>query len=190
MLLPSYLSVGALALTANAFLIPGDLEDFSVKGFAHPAVSQLQASKTVTIDCSTCPYALKTERDDSHEWTNDVASDLEMTINSDGNSLLFDGISFYPIQAPGLPPPLQISQKKKEGEKSTMEGFQGGLRLSYSLESEEKKADDGNSLVSLSMTIMALDGQMVKVDDVEIKAIKDAEGKVCLYPHFSSLAPN
>ncbi|KAL9631163.1 MAG: hypothetical protein Q9164_006037 [Protoblastenia rupestris] len=177
-----YLSVGALALTANAFLVPGDIKDFSVKEFAHSGVSQQQeVAKTVSLDCSTCPYALKSERNGQHEWTNDVASNLEMEITSDGNSLRFNGVSFYPVQAPGLPPLLEVSQKKRDEEMSTKEGHEGNLGLSYSLEYDEKKFENGNSVVTVLMTVMALDGQMVKVDDVEIKAIKESDGKLTLH---------
>ena len=175
----SYLSVGSLALTANSFLIPGDLKDFSVKGFANPDVSQrLQEEKVVNLDCSSCPYALNSQRNGGHEWTNDVASDLEMKIDSDGDTLRLNGISFYPLQVPGLPPQLHVPQKKKEDETSTMEGYPADVRLSYSLEFEEKKADDGSSLVTVVMTIMGLDGQMVKIDNLEVKAIKNSSGKV------------
>ena len=183
MQLLSCLSVGAFALTANSFLIPGDLKDFSVKGFAHPDTTQpLQEEKIVNLDCSSCPYALNSERNGGHEWTNDVASDLEMKIDSDGDTLRLNGVSFYPIQAPGLPPQLHVAQKKKEDETSTMEGYPADLRMSYSLEFEEKKADDGSSLVTVVMTIMGLDGEMVKIDNLEVKAIKDTSGKVYKYP--------
>ncbi|KAL9130630.1 MAG: hypothetical protein Q9217_001244 [Psora testacea] len=182
LLLPSCLSVGALALAASALLIPEGLEDFSVKGFAHPAVSQQQDGKSITLDCSSCPYALKTERNGQHEWIKGVASNLEMDITSDSNTLRFNGVTFYPIQASGPPPPtLQVSQKKKEGGMSANEGYQGDLRLSYSLEYDEKKFEDGNSLVTVLMTVLGLDGEMIKVDNVEIKAIKDAEGKLTIY---------
>ncbi|KAL9097371.1 MAG: hypothetical protein Q9163_006347 [Psora crenata] len=179
MLLTSLLS---LALTANAFLIPGDLEDFSAKGLAHPAVSQQQQeAKTLTLDCSTCPYALKAERNGQYGWTDDVSSDLEMEISSDGDTLSLNGVSFYPITVPGPPPPLRLSQHKKEGETSTLEGYEGDLTLSYSLEYDEKKFEDGNTLITVLMTVMGLDGHMVRVDNVEIKAIRDAEGKLILH---------
>ena len=71
-----------------------------------------------------------------------------------------------------------MAQTKKPDEDPTFDPYPGDLRLSYSLEYDEKKADDGSSLVSVIMTILALDGEMVKVDNIEIKTIKKADGDV------------
>lgn len=173
------LSAGASALTASAFLIPGDTEA-AVKAFEHPdlvRIQQLQDSQIVKLDCSTCPFALSSERNGLHEWTNDVANNLELTFNTDGRSIKFNGVPFFPITAPGLPPTLKASQIKKENQPS-MEGFHDDLKLSYSLEYHTKDFKDSNSLVTVIMTIMGLDGTMINVDDVEIRAIRDSEGKV------------
>ena len=175
----SYLSVTALALTANSFLIPGEIKDFSTEGSPNLDVAQIVGrEKAVSIDCSSCPYALNSERDGRHEWTNDVASNLEMKIDSDGDSLRLNGIPFYPINVLAPPPPLHVSQVKKEDETSSPEGFQGDLRLSYSLEVDEKKAEDGYSAVIVVMTIMGLEGEMIKVDSLEMRSLKDPSGKV------------
>ncbi|KAG8525832.1 uncharacterized protein KY384_000592 [Bacidia gigantensis] len=186
MYLLTALSLGTLALSAHGFLIPGDIESLDTKA-TNPSITA-EKDVLVSVDCTSCPYALNSERNGGHEWTNDIASDLEFKIDSDGNTLRLNGVPFYPIQTPGLPPQLHVSQKKKEGEELTMEGFQGNLRMSYSLEYEEKRADDGNSLLTVVMTIMALDGQMVRIDDVVIKTIKDQDGKVwtLAHPHHAT----
>ena len=178
MILSSCLSL-SLALSAQAFLIPGEVDAFSKDGLSNnpPAPVSQQSEKDLTLDCSSCPYALNSERHGGHEWTNDVESDLHLKIDSDGESLRLNGVSFYPIQGV-IPPQLHVSQSKKDGEDPTFEAYQGDLRLSYSLEYSEKKADDGNSLVTVVMSLMALDGQMIRIDDVEIKTIKKADGKV------------
>lgn len=179
MLLSSILSTGTLALTTSAFLIPGDTEA-AVKAFEHPdlvRIQQQEDSQTVRLDCSTCPFALNSERHGSHEWTNDVASDLELTFNTDGRSINFNGVPFFPIAAPGLPPTLKALQIKKENQPN-FEGSSKDLKLSYSLEYYTRDFKDSNSLVTVVMTIMGLDGQMIKVDDVEIKVIKDSNGEV------------
>jgi len=178
MLLPSYLSLGAFTFAANAFIIPGDTGE-ALKAFEHPdLVKAHKDSQLVKLDCSTCPYALNSQRNGHHEWTNDVASYLVMRLESDGHSIKFNGEAFYPITAPGLPPTLQAHQVKKE-DQPKVEGFVDDLKLSYSLEYNEKEFKDSNKLVTVLMTIMGLDGEMVKIDDVEVKAIKNVEGKVC-----------
>lgn len=182
MLYPSFLSVGAFALTANSFLIPGDVEAFTDKEVLHPAVSpNQQRQQHVTLDCSSCPYALNSERNGVHEWISGVGSDLEMTVDSQDGALRLNEVPFYPIQTAGLPPALHVSQQKKSDEASTAEAYQGDLRLSYSVEFNEQKADDSSSLITITMSVLALDGEMVKIDDLEIKAVKDVSGQVCCY---------
>lgn len=176
MILSSVLSVGAFSLAAQAFLVVPEIN-------SHPEIEDKApttldtTSQTIILDCASCPFALNSLRNGAHEWTSNVESDLEMKIVSADNSLKFNNVPFFPLQNPTLPPTLFVSQKKKDGEASTMEGLEGNLRLSYSLEFNEKKFED-NSLVTVLMTIMGLDGQMVKIDNLEIQAIKEADGKV------------
>jgi len=175
MFLRSLLTAGALGVAAQAFLIP-EINSIPIADDVVPTNLD-HNSQSLNLDCATCPYALNTNRNGGHEWTADVESDLEMRFESDGKTLKFNGVPFYPIFNPTLPPTLFVSQKKKDGEVSTMEGYNGNLRLSYSMEYNEKKFEE-NSLLTVVMTIMGLDGQMVRVDNVEIKAIKSADGAV------------
>lgn len=181
MILSSLLSAGALTLAAQAFVLPDAVvpEANSLReADSHPHVFNL--------DCSNCPYALNSQRNGGHEWTTNVKTDLEMKFATEDNTLKFNDVPFYPIQNPTLPPTLYVSQKKKEGEASAMEAYEGMLRLSYSMEYDERKLED-NSVVVILMTIMGLDGEMVKVDNVEIRAIKEADGKVSIRLHGSTL---
>ena len=189
MLLPSLLSAGIFGAVTQAFLVPEGANLPDAHGSNNVVPATLDHNKQViNLDCSTCPYALNSDRNGVHEWTADVASDLEMKFESDGKTLKFNGVPFYPISKPTLPPTLFVSQSKKDDEVSTMEGYNGNLRLSYSMEYDEKKFEE-NSLVTVVMTVMGLDGQMIKVDDVEIKAIKQADGTVSS-PLFPSAFQN
>ena len=182
MLLPSLLSVSALGVAAQAFLLPeiANLPDTHNSNNVVPAIVD-HNTQVINVDCSTCPYALNSDRDGVHEWTADVASDLEMKFETDGKVLKLNGVPFYPNPNPNLPPLLSVSQKKKDGEISTMEGYHGQLRMSYSVEFAAKKFED-HTLVRLLLTVMGLDGQMVRVDDIEIKAIKSEDGTVNSQP--------
>lgn len=148
---------------------------------AEATTPSTQQTQTINVDCSTCPYAIKSERNGQHEWTNDVSSDLEMTFSSQGGALTYNGAQIYPPSIPAPPPTLFVKQIKKDEDESAIEGFDSGLKLSYSMEYEEKKFEMDNSIVTVLMTIMGLDGEMVKVDDVEIKVIKASNGEVS-YP--------
>ena len=182
MLLPSLLSVSVLGVAAQAFLLP----EIANLPITHNPNNVLPAivdhnTQVVNVDCSTCPYALNSDRNGVHEWTADVASDLEMKFETDGKVLKLNGVPFYPQTNPTLPPLLSVSQLKKDGEVSAMEGYHGQLRMSYSVEFAAKKFED-HTLVRLLMTIMGLDGQMIKVDDIEIKAIKSEDDTVSPLP--------
>lgn len=179
MILNSLLSAGAFSLAAQAFLVVPEINSLPEIESKVPATIDTN-SQTVNLDCASCPFALDSLRNGAHEWTADVASDLEMKIVSAGNTLTFNDVPFFPLQNPTLPPTLFVSQKKKDGQASTMNGFEGNLRLSYSVEYNEKHFED-NSLVTILMTIMGLDGQMIKVDNIEIKAIREADGKLTLH---------
>ena len=169
------------ATSSLAIVIPDINTDNQPKTGFLPATIQT-SSQTVNLDCSTCPFALESQRNGAHEWTNDVESELEMTVETDDKALKFNGVPFYPIANPILPPTLYVSQSKKDGQSSNMKGYDGNLRLSYSLEYDEKKLKDG-SIVTVLMTVMGLDSQMINVDNIEITAIKDLDGKVSIVPH-------
>ena len=171
----SYVSLGALAVTANAVLVPLNSENLATNDF-----SINQGPQVFSLDCSTCPYALKSERNGQHEWTNDVANDLEMKFQIVDNALTFNGVAVYPVSNPGLPPALTVSQKVKDGVETGMEGLDRDLRLSYSLEMAQQPFEDGNTLITIMISALALDGQMIRVDDMEVKAIQDSAGTVCL----------
>ena len=108
-----------------------------------------------------------------------------MKFETEGKALKFNGVPFYPISNLPLPPTLYVLQSKKDGQSSNMEGYDGNLRLSYSMEYDEKKFED-NSLVTILMTVMGLDGQMIKVDNIEVTAIKEQDATVSLHPYHPS----
>lgn len=195
MLAKQLLSASALALTANALLVPtGMLEkvDSEFKAFDHSFVEEISKnfngvevvktnSKTVHLDCSTCPFALKSERNGQHEWILDTKSDLEMTFATEAGKLTLNGVPFYPISNT-LPPILTVKQIRKESEASEghHEAYEGELIMSYGLEIENKRSIEENAhVVSIIISIMGLEDQMINVDDINIKLV-ETKDKVCL----------
>lgn len=177
------LSVGAFALAANSFLIPlGIIEDVEVSTNLESLTSQ---SQKVQLDCSTCPFALKSDRHGKHEWTNDVKSDLEMEFSVEGNKVSLNGKPFYPISFPNIPPALSVKQVQKTDDEELSakkwEAYGGDLVMSYSLEVDEKRfPNDGADATVILMTIMGLEGQMIHVDDIEINLLRPDNSKVML----------
>ena len=188
MLLPSVLSTAALAWTANAFLLPPELantfdktSEASSKALAHGNGK----AKTINLDCSSCPYALKSERHGRHEWTQDVNSDLELKFTAEHETLKLNGVPFYPVSAPFVPVLLSAKQLKKsdndEVTTNKFEGYNGDLRLSYSLEFQNGQnlptGGKDAKVFEILMTIMGLDDQMVNVDDVKITVLALPSGR-------------
>ena len=175
------------ATSTFAFLIPETTTEHQPESNFLPALIDTN-TQTINLDCSSCPFALNSQRNGAHEWTNDVESELDMTFESDSKALKFNGVPFYPITNPILPPTLFVSQSKKDGQSSNMEGYDGNLRLSYSMEYDEKKFQD-KSLVTILMTVMGLDGQMINVDNIEITVIKEQDGTVSIRQSTPFLKP-
>ena len=169
------------ATSSLAFLIPAEINTENQPKADFLPASYLRDAITVNLDCPTCPFALDTQRDGGHEWTNDVESELEMTFESNLNAISLNGVDFYPINDPTFPPPiLYVSQTKKDGQSSNMKGYDGNLRLSYSMEYSSKQFED-QSVVTILMTVMGLDGQMVHVDNIKITVIKQQDGIVSTF---------
>ena len=183
----TFLSTTALALTANAFLIPQEIADDvqAAKAKAAEFVPQIvdHNSQSVKLDCASCPFALKSERNGAHEWTNDVESDLIMHFAAKDSHLTLNGKPFYPVSIQEMPGLLFAPQiKKVSSPKTGFEGYEKDLKLSYTLEFQGEKAEDGNTAVGMVMSILGIDGQMVRIDNVKIEAIKHADGSVCSNP--------
>ncbi|KAL8792466.1 MAG: hypothetical protein Q9195_004922 [Heterodermia aff. obscurata] len=173
-----------LALTANAFLLPAEIADEVQAAKAKAAnlvPSLLTTQQSLTLDCGSCPFALQSERHGVHEWTNDVQSDLQMDFAAQNNHLTLNGKPFYPVTIKDLPGELFVHQIKKDTEsEKTLEGYNGDLKLSYTLEIPQPEEVDGHQVATVILSILGLDGEMVRVDDVKIKAIKAADGSLSL----------
>lgn len=203
MLTKQLLSACALALTANALLVPtGMLEkvDSESQAFDDAFMEEISGifgvevvitnSKTLHLDCSTCPFALKSERHGKHEWISNTKSDLEMTFATKDGKLTLNGVPFYPISNT-LPPILAVQQIERESEASEghNEGYEGELIMSYGLEFENKRSTEENAeVVSIIMSIIGLEDQMIKVDDIEIMLVetKDKVCILCLFPNHDT----
>ncbi|KAL8786677.1 MAG: hypothetical protein Q9213_002612 [Squamulea squamosa] len=178
MFVPTLLSAG-FALTANAFLLPPEAPrtfEAANNNIASNIIDPL--SRSISLDCSKCPYALASQRHGLHEWTNAVKSDLHLKFTSEDNKLKLNGVPFYPIVPPFTPAPLAAKQiKKGESEETTShQGYDGDLRLSYSLEMDSRKKifpvpGQEATLTEMTLSIMGLDNEVVRVDDIKIKAL-------------------
>ncbi|KAI4170506.1 MAG: hypothetical protein LQ343_004883 [Gyalolechia ehrenbergii] len=179
MLVPTLLSAG-FALTANAFLLPPEVVNKAeaAKNSVPPTLINPQV-RTVSLDCSNCPFALASQRNGRHEWTNSVKSDIELKFAAEDDKLKLNGVPFYPVVPPFAPAPLSVKQTPKSGgtEATSDNGFDGDLTLSYSLEIGDKKKGlptqgvVNPTMTEITLSILGLDNEVVHVDDIKIKAL-------------------
>ena len=176
---PSLLSAG-FALAVNAFLLPPEAaskfeaaKENIVPTLVHPN------SRSLALDCSNCPFALASQRNGHHEWTNAVNSDLHLHFTADDGRLKLNGVPFYPITPPFTPAPLTVKQttKPEDVRDTSFQGYQGDLGLSYSLEVGDSKKHlpiPGQDAIAteITMSILGLDNEVVHVDDIKIKALR------------------
>lgn len=173
MFLPSLISAGALALSVDAFLVPFGSNNVQADDF-----SIYEGPHEVSVDCVSCPFGLPSSQDGQVEWKQGVPSDLDMLFNVEKNLVTFNGVAVYPLPNPSLVPLLTVTQRPKNGIEGANEEVPHDLKLSYSLEVIPRPAQDGNTLLTLTLGPMALENEMIRVDDVEVQIIRDANGKV------------
>lgn len=202
----SFFTTAALALTANAFLLPPGIADDVQAGQEkqaeklHNAVDKVKAkageivtqivdhnSHNIKLDCASCPFALKTERDGHHEWTDGIESDLSLHFAVKDNHLTLNGDPFYPVTVQEMPGALHARQvPKASSDRKAYEtgAYEQDLKLSYTLEFDTKADPEHDTLVEVTMSIIGIDGQMVKIDDVGIMVNKHKEDGAVSLPHI------
>ena len=181
MLLPTFITTSVLALTANAFLVPLEVAD-DAKAAKALTNTIIPSSQTINLDCSACPFAQQANQG-SHIWVeNGPKTNLEMTFatSDDKQSLSLNGVSFYPANINNLAHVLKTKQVIQSGEvlAQDVKPFDGELGLSYSLEVQPEKVEDGVTLIPLSLQVLGLDGKMVNVDSIILPIIKTPNGDV------------
>lgn len=107
-----------------------------------------------------------------------------MGFTAEDNTLKLNGVPFYPVAMPPLPPAISAKQVRKDGEEDpSFPTDAEPVRLSYSLEFEKERATKEPQdpvLVKALMTVMGLEGQMVRIDNIVIKALKTSKGEVSI----------
>lgn len=177
MLPPRLLSTSVLALTAHAFLVPLEVADKAVAAKVNDLNTLTNpTSQSIKLDCSTCPYAIASTRNGHHEWTSDVKSDLIMDFTVEKNQVHLNGVPLLQPQMSTFQP-LKIKQVAKEGEieahDKKWEAFNGDLGMSYSVAFSQE-----NSVKSMEVQVLGLDGEMIDTDAVSIKCFTKPDGEV------------
>ncbi|PGH07244.1 hypothetical protein AJ80_08030 [Polytolypa hystricis UAMH7299] len=162
MMLRSFFAVGALALSASAFLIVPEVD----------AVDKLDGRRSnVELKCSGCPFPVIRE-DNLAAWKDGVDSVLNIDLVAEGDRLFLNEVEILPMPQQ----PVHITgtlQRQSDGQKSPP------LPLGYALERLPQTArigKDGLQLMSLYFTIIDIAGYPVPMDGVRIDVVKSRTG--------------
>ncbi|KAI9812784.1 MAG: hypothetical protein M1827_004541 [Pycnora praestabilis] len=174
------------AVAASAFLLPpsvsNEVEDPS-KNF-HVTIAD-PYSQVLKLDCPGCLFA-KPNEGIGYTWVADVPNSLVLNFtvrHSYSEFLKLNDVQFYPssLQVPEALLASQESHKSAVHDEEDFETVESPkLRLSYAFEFRPvlKAADSENELVPILLDILALDGQPINVDTVELNALKTPDGKL------------
>ena len=183
MLLPTFLTTTALALTANAFLVPLEVADSAKAAASAIAAGVLPSSQTINLDCSSCPFALAGAENEPHTWsTSPPKTDLVMKFDTtaDKKQVTLNGVAFFPPTFITMQHMLAAHQVIQDGEvlAADVKPYSQELGLSYSIDASEDVVQDDVTLQPITFTILGLDGKVVNVDTISIPIIKAANGDV------------
>ena len=192
MLFPTFLTTTALALTANAFLVPLEVADSAKAAASAIATSVLPLSQTINLDCSSCPFALAGAENEPHTWSaSPPKTDLIMKFDTspDKKQVTLNGVAFFPPTLLTMQHMLAAHQVIQEGEvvAADVKPYSKELGLSYSIDASADIVQDDVTLQPITLTILGLDGKVVNVDTVSIPIIKSANGDVNTALFFSLL---
>ena len=181
MLVPIFLTTTALALTANAFLVPLEVADSAKAAASAIATGVLPSSQTVNLDCSSCPFAVAGAENEPHLWAaSPLKTDLviEFDTTPDKKQVTLNGVSFFPpVLVPHI---LAAHQVVQEGEvfAKDVKPYSQELGLSYSMDVSADIVQDDITLQPITLTILGLDGKVVNVDTISIPIIRAPNGDV------------
>lgn len=181
MLPPSLLFSAALALTANAFLIPLEVSDkVSTSGGLLPGSEK----QTVNLDCRGCPIALEADSSVPQEWKivdgphSQPSSRLVLDFAVEGDHVNLNGIPIYPPNPQAV---LGLRAKQTTSDES-VRAYEQGVPLSTSIEVRPVEAIIGNNAVMkvhpLAIDILGLSDHVVRTDTVRVMIVEGAEGNV------------
>ena len=183
MLFPTLLTSTALALTANAFLVPLEVADKAKAATSTIASDILPLSQTISLDCPGCPFAVEGAENEVHLWAASLPKSellLKFDTTSDKKQISLNGEAFFPITLTTMQHMLSANQVLKEGEvlEADVKPYHKPLTLSYSIDESADIVQDDITLQPITLTILGLDGKVVNVDTISIPIIKAANGDV------------
>jgi len=187
MILPTFLSTCALALTANALLVPPHIEtaDLAIadKDFwdgAEPVMVSA-SEKVIDLECKSCPVAIDGTDGYPTTWIDGVKTALHIEFAVDGKQLMLNGLPIYPSTRQTIAQPLAVNQIYASDEDRTAEKlFDGVLPISTSIEIHQpvevpvfkSASHDIKDMRRISIEVIGLADQVIHVDTIEVRLLE------------------
>ncbi|GAB7351520.1 hypothetical protein MBLNU459_g2161t1 [Dothideomycetes sp. NU459] len=177
----------ALALGANAFLLPPGVNSASSSDIAIDPQSQ-----AIKIPCPGCVFpakeakATETEEGDGLFWAQGSANDVifNFTITDDKKTLNLNGWQVYPVtMEQGRPPTLDqvsatasLADAKEHPEQKTALEISGASIMV----DEEHVSPTGDKIVRIVYQVMSVEGQPMHLDGAEVKLLEGSDGSLMI----------
>ena len=147
MLLPSFLSVAALALTADAFLVPPEVSSDSIasSGVLDVATAFSTSKQIIELECQDCHAAVGKDGVVGYRVAKSntgTKMSVEMKFAVQDGVLLLNGGPIYPPPRPGSPPVLYTAKQTVAG--PSRDFYDGLLPLSVAVEMKKTEMIEGS----------------------------------------------
>ena len=179
MLLRHFLAVSASSLAAQAFLIPIEVANSAIESSSDNLQANIisPSNRVIKLDCPNCAFADRKDKDGPITWKTGVKNSLILNFTADNEQLLLNESPLYPVPGSLFAPQVHTEESLVALKTN---GYPLPLLLSYALEAGPETPFVGKEgqLYSIQIDITAIDTQLVDIGGVQLKALKDAEGKV------------
>ena len=182
MLLPTFLSTFALALTANAFLVPLEVADNALAG---DVVTTNSLGLKYALACESCPVALGSKNSQPESWAHGIKNSLQLDFNINGKQLSLNGLPFFPLSREAMMRNVLSAKQSLNSGSNMVDGqdlFDRNLPLSTSVDiqsTEAMSSSEGNFKIhKLALEVIGIMGKVVRVPTVHVNVIELANGQV------------
>ena len=173
----------ALALTANAFLIPSDLSSASWEDALGALTNRATQHQVLSLDCPSCPFASVGRPGEPITWVHGIENTLKMEFAVEDKQLSLNGVPFFPPNL-DLSHPIFMSTKQELKADTGIQNISplaGAIPLSTQIEFKGTRVingDDGDMKVHrISLETMGISDKVVRVPTVHL-TIAEVNGKV------------
>lgn len=171
------LAATACAVAAQAFLLPSEVAKSAIESSDNLHSNIISPSnRVIKLDCPGCAFA--DQREDGHyTWVTGVPNALVLNFTTENTQLSLNGRPFYPNANSWFAPQVRAEESLEDLKAA---GYPAPLPLSGLLTAvpETPFHENEGQVYGIDYQITAINDQEIKVDTVQIKALRDSNDKV------------